>query len=84
MKNKGEYNPVLYFKQQGETDINVPHFTNNDFCMIMMTQFQSEMFLQFGKDKICIDGTHGLNSYNFQLYSIVVQINIFFNVLKIQ
>jgi len=30
------------------------------------------MFLKFGKDKICIDGKHGLNSYNFQLYSLIV------------
>ena len=37
-----------------------------------MTQFQSELVLKFGNDKICIDGTHGLNGYNFQLYSIVV------------
>jgi len=37
-----------------------------------MTQFQSELFLKFGYDKICIDGTHGLNRYNFQLYSLVV------------
>lgn len=37
-----------------------------------MTQFQSEMPLKFRKDKICNYGTHGLNNYNFQLYSIVV------------
>jgi len=59
---------ILYFKEQGEDDDDVPHFTKNDFCLIIMTQFQSEMFLKFGKDKVCIDGTHGLNSYNFQLY----------------
>jgi len=72
MKKKGEGNPVLYFKEQGEDDEDVPHFTKNDFCLIIMTQFQSEMFLKFGNDKVCIDGTHGLNSYNFQLYSLVI------------
>ena len=71
-KKKGEGNPVLYFKEQGEDDEDVPHFTKNDFCLIIMTQFQSEMFLKFGNDKVCIDGTHGLNSYNFQLYSLVI------------
>jgi len=70
MKKKGEGNPVLYFK--GQDDDNIPHFSKNDFCLIIMTQFQSEMFLKFGKDKVCADGTHGLNSYNFQLYSLVV------------
>lgn len=72
MKKKGEDNPVLYFKEQEEDDDNVPHFSKNDFCLIIMTQFQSKMFLKFGKDKVCIHGTHGLNSYNFQLYSLVV------------
>jgi len=29
------------------------------------------MLVHFGHDTICIDGTHGLNNYNFQLYTIV-------------
>lgn len=37
-----------------------------------MTQYQSEMLIHFGNDKLCIDGTHGLNAYSFQLYTIVV------------
>jgi len=72
MKSKDDHSPILYFKPQGEIDLNVPHFTENDFCLIIMTKYQSEMLVQFGNDKICIDGTHGLNSYNFQLYTIVV------------
>uniref|UniRef100_A0A2S2NX01 ZSWIM1/3 RNaseH-like domain-containing protein n=1 Tax=Schizaphis graminum TaxID=13262 RepID=A0A2S2NX01_SCHGA len=72
MKSKDDHSPILYFKPQGEIDLNVPHFIENDFCLIIMTQYQSEMLVQFGNDKICIDGTHGLNSYNFQLYTIVV------------
>lgn len=68
MKSKDDHSPILYFKPQGEIDLNVKHFTENDFCLIIMTQYQSEMFVQFGHDKICIDGIHGLNTYNFQLY----------------
>ncbi|GFW48622.1 MULE domain-containing protein [Trichonephila clavipes] len=30
------------------------------------------MIKKYGKDKICIDGTHGLNSYDFNLYSVLV------------
>ncbi|GFY13784.1 uncharacterized protein TNCV_4961531 [Trichonephila clavipes] len=37
-----------------------------------MTDFQKEMIKKYGKDKICIDGTHGLNSYDFNLYSFLV------------
>lgn len=72
IKSKDGYNPILYFKDQGVHDPNAPHFVENDFCLIIMTQYQSEMLIHFGNDKLCIDGTHGLNSYNFQLYTIVV------------
>jgi len=37
-----------------------------------MTDFQSEMLVKFGNDKIYVDGTHGLNSYSFQLYTLLV------------
>lgn len=72
MKKKGNLNPVLYYKHQGSIDSTVPHFTVNDFCLIIMTPLQSELFIKFGNDKVCIDGTHGLNGYSFQLYTIVV------------
>ncbi|XP_025194303.1 uncharacterized protein LOC112593925 isoform X2 [Melanaphis sacchari] len=72
MMKKGDESPVLYYKQQGINDNCVPCFTKNDFCLVIMTQFQSELLLKFGKDKVCLDGTHGLNGYNFQLYTVVV------------
>jgi hypothetical protein len=72
MMAKGDKSPILYYKQQGESGNYDLCFSKDDFCLIIMTQFQSELFLKFGNDKICIDGTHGLNGYNFQLYSLVV------------
>jgi len=36
-----------------------------------MTNFQKEQLKKFGHNKICIDGTHGTNAYDIQLYSIV-------------
>lgn len=71
MMDKGDESPILYYKEQGKYD-NLSCFTKADFCLIIMTKFQSELLLKFGCDKICIDGTHGLNGYNFQLYSLVV------------
>ena len=29
-------------------------------------------FLRFGDDCICVDGTHGLNGYGFELHTILV------------
>jgi len=72
MMAKGDESPILYYKQQGENGNYDSCFSKNDFCLIIMTKFQSELFLKFDNDKICIDGTHGLNAYNFQLYSLVV------------
>lgn len=36
-----------------------------------MTSFQAQQLVQFGNNKICIDGTHGTNNYDFQLYTLL-------------
>uniref|UniRef100_A0A6P7FSL1 Uncharacterized protein LOC114332217 n=1 Tax=Diabrotica virgifera virgifera TaxID=50390 RepID=A0A6P7FSL1_DIAVI len=62
-------NPVLYFKQQGEEDVRL---NKEDFLLIIMTKFQKRELLKFGHKKVCIDGTHGLNQYDFQLFTLMV------------
>ncbi|KAK5648070.1 hypothetical protein RI129_002962 [Pyrocoelia pectoralis] len=57
--SKYEDNPVLYYK-------------DDDFILIIMSHYQEEKFLEFGKSNVCVDGTHGLNSYNFQLFTILI------------
>lgn len=37
-----------------------------------MTEFQSIQLKKFGHQKICIDGTHGLNNYKFELFTVLV------------
>lgn len=44
----------------------------DDFVLIIMTDGQKEMLQKFGNDCVCIDGTHGLNSYGFQLITLLV------------
>ncbi|GFQ77345.1 MULE domain-containing protein [Trichonephila clavata] len=70
MKNNGE-NCIAFFKEQGQSR-NDYRLKDEDFVLIIMTDFQKEMITKYGKDKICIDGTHGLNSYDFNLYSVLV------------
>ncbi|GFY49166.1 MULE domain-containing protein [Trichonephila inaurata madagascariensis] len=70
MKNNGE-NCIVFFKEQGQLG-NDYCLKDEDFVLLIMTDFQKEMITKYGKDKICIDGTHGLNSYNFNLYSVLV------------
>lgn len=43
-----------------------------DFCLVIMTDIQKSMFKQFGDNIIAVDGTHGLNNYDFELTSILV------------
>ncbi|XP_050501349.1 uncharacterized protein LOC126881240 [Diabrotica virgifera virgifera] len=65
-----ENNPVLFYKNSEEDDEVV--FDKNDFVLIIMTEVQKKSLISFCQDKICIDGTHGLNQYGFQLYTIVI------------
>lgn len=60
--------PVLYYKAQDKYDI---FLEKKDFALIIMTKFQAKQIVKFGPNKICIDGTHGTNSYDIQLYTIM-------------
>uniref|UniRef100_A0A6P7FWK9 Uncharacterized protein LOC114334883 n=1 Tax=Diabrotica virgifera virgifera TaxID=50390 RepID=A0A6P7FWK9_DIAVI len=65
-----EDNPVVYYKGQNEEDTSTL-LKQSDFVLIIMTSFQAEQFSKFGENKICIDGTHGTNAYDIQLYTIM-------------
>lgn len=62
-------NPVLFYKDQHS---DYENFEKSDFILILITKFQKKMMLQFGEKVICIDGTRGLNDYNFQLFTILI------------
>lgn len=68
MTKLGQDSPVLLYKGQNESGHNLD---KEDFALILMTEFQAQQLAQFGKNKICIDGTHGTNAYDFQLYTLV-------------
>ena len=60
-----EYNPVLYFKPQHISDENNPQLSTDTFVLILQTEFQRQMYSQFCSKIVCIDSTHGTNSYKF-------------------
>ena len=64
-----EYNPVLIFKPQGESKDN---FTENDFLLVLQTEFQRDMFQRFCSVAVCVDATHGTNAYDFYLTTVMV------------
>lgn len=63
---------LLKYKPQGVTSVEFSGINKDDFLLIYMTEAQKILFQKFGHDTVCIDGTHGLNNYNFQLYTMLI------------
>ncbi|GBN85616.1 hypothetical protein AVEN_188547-1 [Araneus ventricosus] len=57
-------NPVLFSKRQED-----PHavIDQNDFMLVLMTNFQKCIMYRLGADRICVDSTHGISNCNFEL-----------------
>ena len=75
MKRRGQdNNPVLLYKPQ--TVPQPDHCDNlcdNDFIICLQTPIQASIMKHFGHRRIvCIDSTHGTNSYNFSLITVLV------------
>lgn len=61
--------PILFFKDQGEDN---DLLLKEDFLLVIMTDFQRNQWTQFGINKIYINGSYGVDDYNFQLFTLVV------------
>ncbi|XP_050311335.1 uncharacterized protein LOC126746956 isoform X1 [Anthonomus grandis grandis] len=70
MQSNGD--AVLFYKPQGSESEEWPMLKNEDFVLIIMTAAQCEMLKIYGTDCICIDGTHGMNNYDFELITLLV------------
>ncbi|XP_065202653.1 uncharacterized protein LOC135832998 [Planococcus citri] len=65
-----ESHPVIFYKPQDVEDPN-SILKPSDFVAIFMNDGQKEMLKEYGKNTICVDGTHGMG-YDFILYTILV------------
>ncbi|XP_046685810.1 uncharacterized protein LOC124371503 [Homalodisca vitripennis] len=63
---------VLLYKPQNEVVEQYTTFKKEDFALGIMTPAQEEMLRKFGSDCVCVDGTHGLNSYDFEVVTLMV------------
>ncbi|XP_008180456.1 uncharacterized protein LOC103308587 [Acyrthosiphon pisum] len=63
---------LVYYKSQGQIDTNYLELKEDDFLLLIMKEYQKSMLNKFGNDVICIDETHGMNSYHFNLTTIKV------------
>ena len=63
---RDEYNPILWYKCQGE-ESDDHGVEKNDFLLGFQTEFQKEMF-----KLIFVDATHGTTAYDFQLITVLI------------
>lgn len=63
--------PILFYKSQGVPS-EYTFLSTSDFVLILMTNAQSEILKKFGPDSICLDSTHGVNAYGFELITLLV------------
>ena len=64
------YNPVLYYKSQGE-ETNEKGVDKNDFPLAMQMDSRRK-FSKYASKLICINTTHGTTAYDFQLMTVLV------------
>ena len=69
-----DFSCIVYYKQQGVqcSDEEFPFIKDDDFILIVMNEGQREMLQKYANNIICIDGTHGLNNYDFELITLLV------------
>ena len=67
-----EFNPILYFKAQHIDDEDYPQLSRDTFVLILQTEFQRQIYCEFCSKIVCIDSTHGTNSYKFKLITLLV------------
>ncbi|KAJ8951703.1 hypothetical protein NQ314_007652, partial [Rhamnusium bicolor] len=70
VRNKDDATILLY-KREGDILESFP-LEENDFCLIIMSQYQQHMLVKYGNNIIAVDGTYGLNNYDFKLTTLMV------------
>lgn len=66
------YGCVLFYKPKDAVCSKYPSLKEEDFVLIIMNEEQKEMLQRYGSDCICLDGTHELNAYGFELNTLLV------------
>lgn len=63
---------VLFYKPQNTLSDEYSFLKKEDFLLVIMNEGQKEVLDKYGDDCVCVDGTHGLNKYDFQLHTQLV------------
>ena len=69
---------IIAYKPQGiHDDVQYPAYpllTEDNFLLVIMTEFQCDMFKKHSEKVVCVDSTHKTNPYGFKLVTIVVPV----------
>lgn len=67
------YNPVLMVKFQGEEQgEHMDNLGNDDFLLVIQTEFQKDIMIKYGNNVVLLDSTHGLTQHNFKLITVMM------------
>ena len=66
------YNPILLYKQHHETDKECPSLAEDVFLLGIQTDFQRHLYEQYAHKVLCVDATHGTNTYLFKLITVMI------------
>lgn len=67
-------NPVILYKPQGQQQTDeCQYLGEKDFVLAIQTPLQANIMKEFSNDSVIyVDGTHGTNSYDFTLITVLV------------
>ncbi|XP_072379297.1 uncharacterized protein [Diabrotica undecimpunctata] len=63
---------VVYYKPQGVYLEESPDLSAEDLVLITMFDVQLDLLQRYGHDCICLNGTHGANSFDFELVTLMI------------
>lgn len=63
---------ILFYKPQDTISELHPQLKPEDFFLIIMNKGQKDILEKYGNDVVCVDGTHGINSYEFELVTLLI------------
>lgn len=63
--------PVIAYKPCAKKDENYPLLREENFLVVLMTDFQADMFSHFST-MACVDSTHKTNEYGYKLITLLV------------
>ena len=63
---------MLFYKPQSSRNVEYSRLQEESSLFVLMTEFQAQLFEEFGNKIVCIDSTHKTNKHKFKLITLLV------------